>query len=236
MALKIKPKNRYSTGLPDPSVLDAGELWINTADKTIGIKDNQDQIVILADLTKSVADSTYLSIATANSTYATQKAVTTLTQTVNAKANDADVVKLAGNQTVAGTKTFSSTIVGNISGTASALATAQTISISGDATGSTTFNGSAAADIAITLSATGVTAQAYGQEDEGQLTFGQQITIPNVTVDAKGRITNAKNAVVTLPAAPTSVESANTLTTARTIDGVAFNGSANINHYAAVSE
>lgn len=60
MALKIKPKNRYSTGLPDPSALDTGELWINSVDKKIGIKDNQDQVIVLADLTKETADSLYL--------------------------------------------------------------------------------------------------------------------------------------------------------------------------------
>lgn len=60
MALKIKPKNRYSTGLPDPSALDTGELWINSVDKKIGIKDNQDQVIVLADLTKETADNLYL--------------------------------------------------------------------------------------------------------------------------------------------------------------------------------
>lgn len=191
MALKIKPRNRYSTGLPDPSVLDTGELWINAADKTIGIKDNQDQIIVLADLTKSVADTLYLG--------------------VDASAQ-----------------------------TANKLATAQTISIAGDATGSASFDGSTPVSISIALSSTGVTAQAYGQEDEGQVAFGQQLTIPNITVDAKGRITNAKNAVITLPAAPTTITgnagSATILQTARTIDGISFDGSANINHYAAISE
>ena len=62
MALKIKPKNRYSTGLPDPFALDTGELWINSVDKKIGIKDNQDQVIVLADLTKEDADSLYLGI------------------------------------------------------------------------------------------------------------------------------------------------------------------------------
>lgn len=58
------------------------------------------------------------------------------------KANDADVVKLTGNQTIAGTKTFSSTISGSINGnaatatSASKLATARTID-------GMSFNGSA---------------------------------------------------------------------------------------------
>lgn len=145
MALKIKPKNRYSTGLPDPSVLDTGELWINTADKTIGIKDNQGQIVVLADLTKSIADASYLGI------NATAKA-------------------------------------------ANKLATAQTISITGDAQGSASFDGSAGVTIQLDV----VTAQ---------------------TADTA-----------------TTASLANRLITTRSIDGVQFNGSANVNHYSVVNE
>lgn len=191
MALKIKPKNRYSTGLPDPSVLDTGELWINAADKTIGIKDNQNQIVVLADLTKAVANATYLGI-------------------------DASAQSAAK------------------------LATAQTISISGDATGSTTFDGSAAASISITLANSGVTANSYGQASALSADFGSSFSVPYITVDAKGRVTSASTVAVTLPTAPTTITgnagSATVLQTARTIDGVSFNGSANISHYAAISE
>lgn len=65
-----------------------------------------------------------------------------------------DTVNLTGNQTVSGTKTFSSTISGSISGnsgTATTLATARTISISGAVTGTaTSFNGSANITIPIT--------------------------------------------------------------------------------------
>lgn len=191
MALKIKPRNRYSTGLPDPSVLDTGELWINAADKTIGIKNNQNQIVVLADLTKSVADTLYLGI-------------------------DASAQ------------------------TANKLATAQTISISGDATGSTTFDGSAAASISITLADSGVTANSYGQDSALSADFGASFNVPYITVDTKGRVTSASSVAITLPAAPTTITgnagSATILQTARTIDGVSFDGSANINHYAAISE
>jgi phage-related tail fiber protein len=64
------------------------------------------------------------------------------------------VVMLAGDQTVAGTKTFSSTISGSINGnaaTATALQTSRTIAVSGDISGSASFNGSANATIAATL-------------------------------------------------------------------------------------
>lgn len=53
------------------------------------------------------------------------------------------------------------------------LKTAQTFSLSGDATGSTTFDGSAAATIAVTLKNSGVSAGSYSA----------------VTVDTKGRVT-----------------------------------------------
>ena len=87
------------------------------------------------------------------------------------------VVMLEGNQTVAGVKTFSSTISGSVDGnaaTATALANSRDLSVSGDATGSASFNGSANADIALTLANSGVSAGTYTK----------------VTVDAKGRATS----------------------------------------------
>lgn len=70
-------------------------------------------------------------------------------------------------------------ITGNADGnaaTASKLQTARTISLTGDATGSTSFDGSANASIAVTLANTGVTPGTY----------------PKVTVDAKGRVTGGQ--------------------------------------------
>jgi len=63
--------------------------------------------------------------------------------------------------------------------TATKLKTARTISLTGDATGSTQFDGSANAPIAVTLSNSGVTAGAYTK----------------VTVDAKGRVTSGAQQV-----------------------------------------
>lgn len=87
---------------------------------------------------------------------------------------------LTGDQTVAGIKTFSSTIVGNID-TADKLKTARTISLTGDATGSTSFDGSGNVSITVDLSDTGVTAGSYGSAT----------SIPTFTVDAEGRLTAA---------------------------------------------
>ena len=63
------------------------------------------------------------------------------------------------------------------SGTADKLKTARTIALTGDATGSTTFDGSANKNIDVTLANTGVTAGTYN----------------NVTVDTKGRVVSASN-------------------------------------------
>lgn len=87
---------------------------------------------------------------------------------------------LTGDQTVAGIKTFSSTIVGNID-TADKLKTARTISLTGDATGSTSFDGSGNVSITVDLSDTGVTAGSYGSAT----------SIPTFTVDVEGRLTAA---------------------------------------------
>lgn len=73
------------------------------------------------------------------------------TEMLDTKANDSDVVKLAGNQTIAGTKTFSSTISGSISGNAGTVTngvyTTGTQTITGDKTfsGAVTLGSSATA-------------------------------------------------------------------------------------------
>ena len=75
---------------------------------------------------------------------------------------DSTVIRTTGNQTLAGTKTFSETIMGNLTGTvsgslvgnastATALQTIRTIFISGQATGSASFDGTADISIPITL-------------------------------------------------------------------------------------
>lgn len=87
------------------------------------------------------------------------------------------VVMLEGNQTVAGVKTFSSTISGSVDGnaaTATTLATSRDISLSGDLTGTASFNGSANASISATLANSGVSAG----------------TFTKLTVNAKGLATS----------------------------------------------
>ena len=65
-----------------------------------------------------------------------------------------DTVKLTGNQTITGTKTFSSNIAGSITGnagTATKLATAISIALAGDVTGNASFDGSANVNITTTV-------------------------------------------------------------------------------------
>lgn len=101
-------------------------------------------------------------------------------------------VATTGTQTVAGAKSFSSTISGSIdgnAGTATKLATARTFSITGDGTGSASFDGSANASIALTLANSGVTAGSYGSATSH----------PVITVDAKGRVTAVADTAITFP-------------------------------------
>lgn len=98
-------------------------------------------------------------------------------QTMSASSGTAEVdlsnyVTLNGVQTITGKKTFTETIEGNVA-TATKLAEAKTIALTGDASGSASFDGSANANIAVTLADSGVTAGEYAK----------------VTVDAKGRVT-----------------------------------------------
>lgn len=73
--------------------------------------------------------------------------------------------------------------------TATKLATARTISLTGDATGSASFNGTANAAITTTLANSGVTAGTYGDANN----------IPKVTVDSKGRVTNVVSTAISIP-------------------------------------
>lgn len=82
------------------------------------------------------------------------------------------------------------------------LGTTRTITISGDATWTVDFDGSANASASMTLANSGVTAGSYGQATAQTVDFGGSISIPYFTVDAKGRLTAAKTVTVTLPSAP----------------------------------
>ena len=111
--------------------------------------------------------------------------------TINESSTNAGIT--FGHEVLGGNATFSGTIAGNLTGnvtgnadTASALQTARTLSISGDGTGSASFDGSANSDIALTLANSGVAAN----------TYGSQTAIPQITVNAKGIVTSATTVAV----------------------------------------
>ena len=127
------------------------------------------------------------------------------TGTGGAGGSATSIIPIAGNgafvdtstaQTVAGVKTFSSTISGSINGnaaTATALQTARNIALTGDATGTASFDGTANASIATTLANTGVSAGTYTK----------------VTVNAKGLATAGASATLNDISSPTSSFSMN---------------------------
>jgi phage-related tail fiber protein len=94
------------------------------------------------------------------------------------------------------------TAISGNAGTATKLITTRAITLSGDATGTVNFDGSAAVAIATTLAASGVVAG----------TYNSATTISPVTVDTKGRVTTVGTAVTITPdwndvtGKPTSIE------------------------------
>jgi hypothetical protein len=102
----------------------------------------------------------------------------------------ATVSSLAGLAGVTAT-TFTGALAGNAS-TATKLITARTIAVTGDATWSVSFDGSANVDAALTLATVNTSVGS----------FGSSISVPSFTVNAKGLITAASTAPI--PTATTS--------------------------------
>lgn len=132
------------------------------------------------------------------------------------------------------------TSVSGNAGTATKLATGRNISLTGDVTGTATaFDGSANASISATLANSGVTAGKYGPTAATTIAFGGSVNIPYTEFDAKGRAISATHYAIKFPSAPTTVSgnagSATKLQTARYIDGVSFNGTADIANYGTCS-
>lgn len=80
-----------------------------------------------------------------------------------------------------------------------------------------------------------IAASTAGGSDSKTLSFGGTFEIPKVDYDDHGHITGKGTTTMTMPAAPSSVTgnagSATKLQNARKIDGVSFNGTADITHY-----
>ena len=127
---------------------------------------------------------------------------------------------LEGNQTVAGVKTFSSTISGSVDGnaaTATALATGRDIALTGDATGTASaFNGSANAEIAVTLANSGVSAGTFTKitvNAKGLATSGTTLEASDIPTLAASKVsdfdTQVRSSRLDQMAAPTASVSAN---------------------------
>ena len=115
-------------------------------------------------------------------------------------------------------------------GAAEKLVTPRNISLTGDATGKASFDGSADATISTILANSGVTADTYGMNTQATVTNSKQVIIPKVVVDAKGRVTSASNQTISLPTdATTATKLASPMKLSATGDAtgsVSFDGSA----------
>lgn len=171
-----------------------------------------------AYLTKSSAASTY---ATIDDLDATNNSINTLKTTVGTKANDSAVVKLTGNQTIAGTKTFSSTIAGNINGTARNVTERYTKTSRGDIEHGENNN------YLIDKSALAFWNGRYSSTSSN-LEYCRYGTIIDTTRDQTigGTKTFSETIVGSING---NAATADSLKTARTINGTSFNGTANIN-------
>ena len=171
-----------------------------------------------AYLTKSSASSTY---ATIDDLDATNNSIDTLETTVGTKANDSAVVKLTGNQTITGTKTFSSTIAGNINGTARNVTERYTKTTRGDIEYGENNN------YLIDKAALALWNGRYSGTSSN-LEYCRYGTIIDTTRDQTigGTKTFSETIVGSING---NAATADKLKTARTINGTSFNGSANIN-------
>lgn len=101
-------------------------------------------------------------------------------------------------QTISGAKTFSSTITGSISGnasTATEFSANKSVTLTGDVTG--TASSKAGWSVNTTLSNSGVTAGTYGPSEDVTGNNNATISVPEITVDSKGRVTAITNRTYT---------------------------------------
>ena len=88
---------------------------------------------------------------------------------------------------------------GNAS-TATAFSSSRTITLTGDISGSNSTTGASGWSIATTLANSGVTAGTYGLTANATPGYGATFNVPEIIVDAKGRVTSAATHTVKIPA------------------------------------
>lgn len=150
----------------------------------------------------------------------------------------ANLVDKSTNQTIAGIKTFTSTIVGNISGNAGSatkLKTPQKVTLTGDASGSVSFDGTQAVGLTTTLTTISQNNTTSSVSPNYNETF---TTVDSVKRDTKGRVTGANTKTVKLPVAyvhpnvsqsdTTSAEAPNNGSTFEVVDSIKRNGQGHI--------
>ncbi len=140
-----------------------------------------------------------------------------------------------GSTTVsAGTKTDTLNVVAGSNVTITPDATDKKITISAKDT-TYTANTGIKVDGTVIKHTNSVTAGTAQGDASKTLAFGGTFTVPTVSYDAQGHITGKGTTTMTMPATPSTITgnagSATKLQTARTIDGVSFNGTADITHY-----
>ena len=135
-------------------------------------------------------------------------------------------ISAAGDMAMPGKITASGGFKGNADN-ATKLTTARTIALSGDVTASGTFDGSGNLTLTAALKNSGATAGAYGPGANATPAFNATFSVPQITVDAKGRVTAAATRTVKIPANPVATQSANGLLSAadkKKLDGLATGG------------
>ncbi len=146
--------------------------------------------------------------------------------------SDDTIIVDQSEKTVTATGGFTGDLTGNAT-SADTLSTARTIAISGDATGTVQFNGSENVDISVTVDSVQENSVELGADTTGDYVEGITGTNNQIVVTAGSG--EGSNPVISLPSGGLNVDitgtaaTADKLETARTIGGVTFDGSKNIN-------
>jgi hypothetical protein len=175
----LGPKSSAPTLDNDGNALLTGALYFNTSTNEMKVWSGSAWLNAYASLSGALLASNNLSDLSNTATARTNLGVAIGS---NVQAWDADLDAIAG---LAGTSGFLKKTAANTWSldTNSYLTGNQTITVSGDASGSGTTS------IALTLANSGVTAG----------TYGSATNIPQIAVDAKGRLTSVSNVAVSIP-------------------------------------